>query len=92
MRFQKFVMSIRFSLHPVMSCPPLGKKSASPHISDVPNPVAMAKQRIVQGQTFPIHFFFFKHKIFKRTLIYYDIDNTVQIFRDILSFRPQNDT
>ena len=41
---------------------------------------------------------FIKHKRvsntirFKRTLIYYDIDNTVQMFREILLFRPQNDT
>ena len=91
MRFQKFVTSIRFSLHPVMSCPPLGKKSASPHISDVPSPAVMAKQKIIQGQMFPIHFFQ-THKRFNRTLIYYDKDNTVQIFREILFFRPQNDT
>ena len=32
------------------------------------------------------------HKRFKRTLIYYDIDNTMQIFRGIPFFRPQNDT
>ena len=32
------------------------------------------------------------HQRFKRTLIYYDIDNTMQIFREIASFRPQNDT
>ena len=32
------------------------------------------------------------HKRFKRMLIYYDIDNMVQIFREIPFFRPQNDT
>ena len=32
------------------------------------------------------------HKGFNRTLIYYDIDNTVHIFREIPFFRPQNDT
>ena len=32
------------------------------------------------------------HKRFKRTLIYYDIENTMQIFREIPFFRPQNDT
>ena len=29
------------------------------------------------------------HKRFKRTLTYYDIDNTMQIFREIPFFRPQ---
>ena len=32
------------------------------------------------------------HKRFKRTLIYYDIDNMMKIFRKIPLFRPQNDT
>ena len=32
------------------------------------------------------------HKRFKRTLIYYDTDNTMHIFREIPIFRPQNDT
>ena len=32
------------------------------------------------------------HKRFKRTLIYYDIDNTMQIFRENPFFRPQNNT
>ena len=32
------------------------------------------------------------NKTFKRMLIYYDIDNTMQIFREIPFFRPQNDT
>ena len=31
-------------------------------------------------------------KRFKRTLIYYDIENTMQIYREITFFRPQNDT
>ena len=41
---------------------------------------------------------FIKHKRvsntirFKRTLIYYDIDNTVQIFSEIPFFGPQNDS
>ena len=32
------------------------------------------------------------HKRFKRTPIYYDIDNTMQIFWEIPFFRPQNNT
>ena len=32
------------------------------------------------------------HKRFKRMLIYYDIDNTMHIFREIPFFGPQNDT
>ena len=32
------------------------------------------------------------HTRFKRTLIYYDIDNTIQIVREIPIFRSQNDT
>ena len=32
------------------------------------------------------------HKRFKRMLISYDIDNTMQIFREIAFFRPQNDS
>ena len=35
----------------------------------------------------------YKHiKKFKRRLIYYDIDNTMQIFREVPFFRPQNVT
>ena len=32
------------------------------------------------------------HKRFKRMLIYYDINNAMQIVREIPFFRPQNDT
>ena len=32
------------------------------------------------------------HKRFKRTLIYYDVDNTMHIFRETPFFGPQNDT
>ena len=32
------------------------------------------------------------HKRFKRMLIYYDTDNTMQIFREIAFFRPHNDS
>ena len=33
-----------------------------------------------------------KHIKDSKALIYYDTDNTVQISREILFFRPQNDT
>ena len=32
------------------------------------------------------------HKRFQRMLIYYDVDSTMQIFRELSFFRPQNNT